>query len=186
MTDQEELSWIEAARQGDETAFEKIYHRYKTSLFGLAQSLMGNPEDAEDVLQEAFIRVFHKLPSLRKPQSLVYWLRQVVYRIGLDHLRKYKGQRTSPLEDRFSQPFGPVVRPPEEAAMERERLDWLRRALEQLPPRYRAFVLLRELDGLTYQEIADIVGTTANGVRLGLHRARKMLRHLLSQTAGEE
>lgn len=100
-TETEERAWVEAALRGDQVAFEQIFNRYKTLLFSLAQHLVGGADEAEDVVQQAFIKAFRSLSTMRDPGSLGPWLRRILYTTSLDFLRRRKRRAEYPLDDRL-------------------------------------------------------------------------------------
>jgi len=185
MTESEERAWVEAARRGDESAFEQIFHRYQIPLFNMAQHLVGGPDEAEDVVQQAFIKAFRSLSTIREPGSLGPWLRRIVYTTSLDFLRRRKRRAEYPLDERLRHPGGAAM-DPERGTLVQEQQRMLQQALQQMSPRYRTYILLREFDGLSYDEIAVTLGEPITTVRVALFRAREQLRALLRQIAGEE
>lgn len=182
---EEEQAWLKAALQGDESGYEKIFRHYERSLFNLARRIVKDPKTAEDVLQESFIKAFRHLSSVRKDRSLGPWLRKIVYRTSIDAVRRYKRRREAPLDTRIDMGVPPGLNP-EKEAMVQERVDMVDQALQALSPRYRTYIVLREVDGLSYKEIAQTLDVPLSTVRITLHRARKQLHELLRQMAGEE
>jgi RNA polymerase sigma-70 factor (ECF subfamily) len=185
MSEEEQRAWVEAAQQGDERAFADIFYHYQVSLFNLARHLVGDPDEAEDVVQKAFVKAFRSLSRIRRPTSLESWLRTIVYTTSIDHLRRRKRKRELPLDDRLRQPTVPFPGPEQEALLQ-ERIDLVQRALQEMPPRYRTYILLREFEGLSYDQMVETLGEPITTVRVALFRARKLLRELLRQMAGEE
>ncbi len=185
MGEVEQRSWVEAAQRGDESGFEQIFRHYQVSLFNMARQLVGDPDEAEDVVQQSFIKAFRALSKIREPGSLEYWLRRIVYTTSMDTLRKRKRQAEMPLDDTLRQRHVRSIGPAEEAIIQ-ERLDLVQQALQQMSERYRIYIILREFEGLSYQEMAEVLGEPLTTVRVALFRAREQLRELLRQIAGEE
>ncbi len=186
MSEQEVQAWVEAARKGDQDAFARIVEQYQYSLFNAARAIMRNPEDAEDVVQEAFIKAYHNLHAIRDPGKLKLWLRQIVVRASIDTLRRQKNQRSeSALDDRMRVHSVPG-RTPEQDAVVQEDMHLVQEALAQMNPRYRSYIVLREIDGLSYDEIAEVLGESFSTVRVTLFRAREQLRAILRNLRGEE
>jgi RNA polymerase sigma-70 factor (ECF subfamily) len=184
MTEAEERAWVEAARRGDEDAFSQIFFRYQGALYNLAQHLVGNPDEAEDVVQQAFIKAFRALRTMRDPGSLGPWLRRILFTTGLDHLRRRKRRAELPLDDRLRHRLSSAYDPERETVLH-ERQELVHRALQRMSPRYRAYILLREFEGLSYDEIGQVTGEPLTTVRVALFRAREQLRGILRQMAGE-
>jgi RNA polymerase sigma-70 factor (ECF subfamily) len=185
MSEEELRAWVKAAQQGDERAFADIFYQYQVTLFNMARQLVGDPDEAEDVVQKAFVKAFRSLSRLREPTRLESWLRKIVYTTGIDHLRGRKRKREMPLDERLRPPTEPFPGPEREALLQ-ERIDLVQQALQEMPPRYRTYIVLREFDGLSYDQIGEVLDEPITTVRVALFRARKMLRELLRQMAGEE
>jgi RNA polymerase sigma-70 factor (ECF subfamily) len=166
-------------RCGDESAFEEIYDRFSPMVYGLCLRLGGDPIRAQDLSQEVFLRVFKGLPRYRGGSSLKTW----IYRITLNHCRGRLGRRTLSTEDWGAERWehGPVdpARGPEETLLARDREELVAAALLALPVRFREAVVLRDLDGLSYDEIAAVLGARAGTVRSRIARGRERLRVLL-------
>ena len=185
MSEEEQRAWFEAARKGDESAFEQIFRYHQVSLFNWARHLVGDPDEAEDVVQQAFIKIYRALPQVREAGALDYWLKRVVYTTSMDHLRQRKRRAETSWDDRLRRHNIPG-RGPEADALFQEQLELVQAAMQRLPERYRAYILLREFEGKSYGEIAEIMGEPTSTVRVVLFRARERLRELLRQMAGEE
>jgi len=185
MSQSEQRSWVEAAQQGDESAYAQIFYHYQVSLFNLARHLVGDPDEAEDVVQQTFIKAFRQLPRMRDPDSLGFWLRRILYTTSMDLLRRRKRKAEYPLDDQLRHKHAPSQSPEKDAIIQ-EQLDLVSWALQQMPERYRAYILLREFEGLSYKEIAKTLGEPLTTVRVALFRAREKMRELLQQMAGED
>jgi RNA polymerase sigma-70 factor (ECF subfamily) len=186
MSELEVQAWVEAARKGDQDAFAQIVQHYQYALFNTARAIMRNPEDAEDVVQEAFLKAYHNLHAIRDPSKLKLWLRQIVVRACIDKLRHQKNlKRESELNDQIKVHSVPG-RTPEQEALVQEDMHLVQQALAQMNPRYRSHIVLREIDGLSYDEIAESLGESFSTVRVTLFRAREQLRIILRKLSGEE
>lgn len=168
-------------RYGDETAFEEIYDRFGAMVFNLALRLCGEPEEAADLSQETFLKIHRHLAGFRGRSSLKTW----VYRVAINCCRsRYKRQRVwrsrllSDSEERLER-LPDSRRSPEERAIARSAVDSIEQALDQLPPIYREAVLLRDIEGLTYEEISHVLGQRLGTVRSRIARGRERLRVLL-------
>jgi RNA polymerase sigma-70 factor (ECF subfamily) len=175
---------IVRAQAGDEEAFRDLVERYKKRAYWVAFNLVNDENEARDISQEAFIRVFRNIAKFDLRFKFYTWLYQIVTNLSIDALRKRQGQRRVSLEDVGD------VRAVQQSAHERlERLELKERVaevLETLPPKYKAVLSLRELEGLSSKEIATIVGSTHATVRWRLHRARSLFRDAWEARFGKE
>jgi RNA polymerase sigma-70 factor (ECF subfamily) len=185
MSEEEQRAWVEAARQGDERAFAQIFNHYHVHFFHLVCHLLGDADEAEDVVQQTFIKAFRSLQHMRDPGSLDSWLRRILYTTTMDVLRSRKRRRELPLDDKWRQRQARAVSPERDALLQ-EQVQRVQEALRQMPPRYRAYIILRELEGLTYEEIAETLGKPITTVRVALFRARERLREILRQLGEED
>ena len=155
-------------RQGDEEAFVQAYRLIGGSLFGTATRLLGRPEEAEEVVQETFVRFFQNAISIRAG-NLKSWLHRVTINQCLDRL-KAKGRRTEALPDELVAERASTSSP--------ERLD-LARAVASLPAQARTVFLLHDLEGWKHREVAEALGISEGTSKSQLFRAREMLRRRL-------
>lgn len=172
---------------GDVLGFEQIVRHYSGMVFSLAARLVG-PADAEDVVQETFLRAWHGLGRFRGESSLKTWL----YAIALNRARARHGTLSRlravfiPGKTREDDPFASLddaadpALSPEDNAVLAERRRRLREALRTLPDEFRTAVVLRDLEGLSYEEVADVLGVPIGTVRSRLARGRALLKEKLS------
>ena len=174
----EEEAWIRRAQAGEEEAFAWLVRSYEVRAYRVARSLIANEEDARDVAQEAFLRVFRSLERFDFGYAFSTWLHRIVTNLAIDYLRKRRVvAKGGSLEDEESQAPELVDQRVEDpsAGLEREEtVDEVHRCLEALAPHFQSVLVLRELEGLSCAEIADIVGATNVTVRWRLHRGRKL------------
>lgn len=176
MTD-EERALVARAQGGDRPAFEELVTRHGARIHGLVlRMLRGNREEAEDVTQEVFLRAFEALPRFRGDSGFYTWLYRIAVNRTLHRLEKKK-LPTTPLED--LQVADPSEEPAQ-AAVSGELGQALKAALDRLSDGSRTVFLLREAQGLSHDEIAEVLGIAAGAVRVRLHRAKKELVRLLS------
>jgi RNA polymerase sigma-70 factor (ECF subfamily) len=166
-------------RIGDETAFREIYDRFSPMVYNLCLRLAGDRTMAQDLSQEVFLRVFKGLPRFRGSSSLKTW----IYSIALNHCRGRLGRRGLELEDwdaqRWSRgPADPALSP-EEDLLARDGERRIAVALLALPVKFREAVVLRDLEGLSYEEIAAVLRVRTGTVRSRIARGRERLRQLL-------
>lgn len=158
---------VAAARDGDAAAFDEVYRRYYRLVHGVLLTRVA-PADADDLLQDVFLRAWRLLPSLRDPAAFGGWLATIARHRAIDHLRAQP--RSEPFED--------VSVPP--AADADARAAQALAAIRALPPAYREPLLLRLVEGLTGPEIAERTGLTPGSVRVTLCRGLKLLRARLA------
>jgi len=179
---------IRAAQQGDQDAFEQLVRTYDQSVLRLAMNLLRSAEDARDVYQEAFLRVYKNLDSFRFDCSFHTWLYRIVTNICLDQLRKRKVRKEeSPVVDTPEGPLDRMDSFEEEAAeSDPERSLWNRQlkqkidsALEDLTPRERMVFELRHYQGLRLRNIGEMLGTTEEAAKNCLFRATQKMRAVL-------
>lgn len=165
---------VRAARLGDEDAFGEIVDRYGPGMLRYARRLVGgNDSDAAEAVQEAFISAWRGLESFRGESSLRTWLFRLVHRRAVD-LNRYR--RPTPIDDELLSRMVRVADDnPLQDLLDGELLEALQQALDELPWNQRAAWLLREVEGLGYDEIAQALGTTVGSVRGQLHRGRRQL-----------
>jgi RNA polymerase sigma-70 factor (ECF subfamily) len=181
-------SLIRAAQRGDQDAFEQLVRTYDQSVLRLAMNLLRSPEDARDVYQEAFLRVYRNLHAFRFDCSFHTWLYRIMTNICLDQLRKRKVRKEEPAVVETSE--GPIDRMEafEEDAAEAdpERSMWNRQlkrkiedALQDLTPRERLVFELRHYQGLRLRNIGEMLGTTEEAAKNCLFRATQKMRSVL-------
>lgn len=181
---------VEAARAGQSSAFGELVRRHQGRLYPTLLRLTGSAEDAQDLLQESFLRAYRKLGRYKGDSSFYTWLYRLAVNLALSHRRRRKGPaRFSELQTPAGAALEPAADPeqsdptlPAELA-EREAL--VQAALDALAPDHRAVVVLKEFDGLRYEEIAATLGVPVGTVRSRLHRARRELRDRLEQVLDE-
>ncbi len=169
---------IRAAQEGDEAAFAELVRRHERRAYRVARNLVPSREDALDLAQEAFLRVFRNIDRFDFHHEFTTWLYRIVTNLGIDHLRKRRPAVStaslSPEDDGdldLPDAEGPT---PTESVESRETAEQVRACIDSLAPHFRAVLTLRELEGLPCTEIADIVGATHVTVRWRLHRGRKL------------
>ncbi|MEZ6019470.1 MAG: sigma-70 family RNA polymerase sigma factor [Planctomycetota bacterium] len=166
---------------GDPQAFGELVERHQSRVWRVARGLVGSDEDAQDIAQEAFLRVYRGLEGFDPQFAFSTWLYRIVTNLCIDHLRK-KRRHTSLSAGADDLDDGPLMTDlpdpreegPADGLMALETAGEVRTVLEGLAPHFRTALVLRELEGLSCKEIADIVGVTHVTVRWRLHRGRKL------------
>ena len=167
-------------------SWEQIVTEHSGRVYRLAYRLTGNQHDAEDLTQETFIRVFRSLSSYT-PGTFEGWLHRITTNLFLDQVRRRRRIRMEPLGDDARLLAGPIGLGSPERGFEHANLDGdVQRALDALSPEFRAAVVLCDIEGLSYEEIAATLGIKLGTVRSRIHRARAQLREQLAHRAPQE
>lgn len=181
----DEASLIRAAQKGDQDAFERLVRMYDHSVLRIAVNLLRSPEEARDVYQEAFLKVYKNLQNFRFDCSFHTWLYRIVTNICLDHLRRRKVRKEEStvvetpdgLVDRVSQlEEGAPHADPERQMWNSELAGKISGALSALTPRERTVFELRHYEGLRLRAIGEIIGTTEEAAKNCLFRATQKMR----------
>ncbi|MGA8255591.1 MAG: RNA polymerase sigma factor SigE [Nocardioides sp.] len=162
--------------------WDEIVEQHSDRVFRLAYRLTGNRHDAEDLTQEVFVRVFRSL-STYSPGTFEGWLHRITTNLFLDQARRKQRIRFDALSDERAARLSSANPAPEAAYADRTFDDDIESALATLPPDFRAAVVLCDVEGLTYEEIAEILGAKLGTVRSRIHRGRAMLRTALAHRA---
>ena len=189
-SDLSEADAIRLAQQGDTAAFERIYRLHNRRVYALCLRMVGNTAEAEDLTQEAFLQLFRKIHTFRGDSAFSTWLHRLSVNVVLMKLRKKTLPETS-LEE--------TTEPDEETGGPRKDVGGpdllltgsldrvnLQRAIEQLPPGYRAAFVLHDVQGYEHNEIAEIMGCSIGNSKSQLHKARMRLRELLQETLRDQ
>src|ERR671922_2111242 len=166
---------LDACRRGEREAFEELVDRTHRQVYTLAYRLVGDRHEAEDVTQEAYLRVHRSLRGFRGDARFETWLYRIVANAAMSHLRRRGrfGDLLAEGQDLVS-PYQPT-RPAEDSVEE----DEIKRALHALPLGQRTAVVLKDIYGFSCQEIADRIGVSEGAVKVRLHRARRRLKELI-------
>jgi RNA polymerase sigma-70 factor (ECF subfamily) len=188
----DETALIRAAQQGDQGAFEQLVMAYDQAVLRLAYNLVRSEEDAGEIYQEAFLRVFRSLPGFRFESSFPTWLYRIVTNLCMDHLRKRAARRERSgaieLEDGCwnrleAVPDARADGDPQRALMGQELAHRIERGLSELTPRERMVFELRHYEGLRLRAIGEIMGTSEEAAKNCLFRASQKLRLALGDLA---
>ena len=172
-----EQQWIARARHGDADAFEQLVVAYEGPVYRLALRMCGSAEDAREVAQDAFLAAWRGLPAFRGDSRFSSWLYRLTTNAAIDFLRREKHHLGNlPLEEA---PERPDPRQPELLAEQREQQEALQRALDQLSPEHRQVLLLRVVQQMSYDEIAQALSLESGTVKSRISRARRQLREIL-------
>jgi RNA polymerase sigma-70 factor, ECF subfamily len=190
----EDRALVANAQAGDRAAFEELVRRYDSNVLRLALNLMKRPEDARDVYQEAFLKVYRNLHRFRFECSFYTWLYRIVTNVCLDHLRRRQARpedqapemnssgRDEGVADFFErQREHRPTQDPERCLIGKEISQHIASAMEQLSPRERVVFEMKHYQGLKLRAIGDALGTTEETVKNSLFRATRKLRHQLGE-----
>jgi RNA polymerase sigma-70 factor (ECF subfamily) len=175
----DESDLIRLCKQGDLSAFEAIVLKYQDRIHNLCRYMLQDSRDAEDAAQDVFLKVFRSLKDFRPKASLYTWIYRIAVTTCLDYRRKSRREvfRHEPLTEDL--PADGQV--PEQRYESGEIAGLIQRALQKLPEKLRAAIVLREIEELSYEEIAEVLHTSAGTVKSRISRARDKLRHILGK-----
>ncbi|HEV2245624.1 MAG TPA: sigma-70 family RNA polymerase sigma factor [Terriglobia bacterium] len=178
-----ETQLIARAQQGDEQAFAALFEAHKRRVYSLCLRMLGNPTEAEDLTQEAFLQLFRKIGTFRGESAFSTWLHRLSVNVVLMHLRK-KGINQISLDETENSQGEPVKR---DYGDDDRRLVGsidrigLNRAIAELPPGYRTVFILHDVEGYEHNEIAEIMNCSIGNSKSQLHKARLKLREWFQQ-----
>jgi len=183
---------LENALRGDVSAFEEVMIFHEKLVYNIAYRMLSNPDDASDITQEAFIRLFKHMRSFESTNHIKSWLCRVAHNLCIDELRRRKNKPAKSLDETLefedssaSMQLADDDLTPEETVILQDDLDTLQRAIAKLPEEYRTMITLRDLGGLSYQEVAEITELEMGTVKSRLSRARTRLKELFLREQSE-
>jgi RNA polymerase sigma-70 factor, ECF subfamily len=177
---------VTLARSGEKDAFRVLVERYENRLFSCALDVLKNSEDARDIVQEGFVKAYLSLPRFRGQSSFYTWVYRIVLNLSIDYRRKVarRGGDASELDEKTPiETTSPDVAAPLESVFRKEKAQKIQEALSSISPEHRRVIVLREVDGLSYDEIAQVLGISLGTVMSRLHYARKKLQVSLEEFA---
>lgn len=184
----DESALVNEAKAGSYAAFEDLVNRYEKKIYRLGMNITGNREDAEDVLQETFLKAFEHLADFRADSRFYTWIVRIAVNEGLMKLRKRRSDKATPLEDAVNEEGEMVPREfadwkpnPEQLLAQAELEAILQNGIRSLPPTFRTVFYLRDVEGLSTEETAELLDLTVGAVKARLFRARLHLREELSK-----
>src|SRR5579864_3333526 len=184
----DESALVARAREGDLSAFNELVNEYSRKIFRLAKHITQNDEDAEDVLQETFLKAFEHLGNFQGQSKFYTWIVRIAVNESLMKLRKRKSDRTVPLDEPVDTGEDTVVREiavwhenPEQKYSREELANILEEAVESLKPPFRTVFVLRDIEELSTEETAEALGISVPAVKRRLLRARLQLRERLTR-----
>jgi RNA polymerase sigma-70 factor (ECF subfamily) len=189
VTASDETALIEGVRKGDSQAFETLVRIYGPRLTGVARRILRDEDQAREAVQDAFISAFRGRQQFQGEARLGTWLHRIAVNAALQRIRKARRRPEEPIEDllpRFlpdghhANHFPAWTEPPDERLERQETARAVRAAIDQLPETYRTVLMLRDIEEMSGQEVAELLHITPNAVKIRLHRARMALRTLIA------
>lgn len=192
---EEDRSLVEQAKAGDFAALESLLTKYERQVFGVARRIVGQHQDAEEIAQQTFLSVIEHLGQFREESQFRTWLLRIATNHALALLRKRTVRAGPSLNDDSDDGYHGIPHPefiaawretPDEIAMRKETRQHINEALARLNDKHRLVFVLRDIEGLSTRETADILGITVETAKIRLLRARLMLRERLTRLFGDE
>ena len=182
----EEKDLIVLLKQGDERAFEKLVVKYQNYIFRLAFSILRDEEDAKELTQEVFIKIYTSIQGFNNRSTLSTWIYRITYNLCLDHLKKHQKKKrlTSSIDDRENTEILSLKaegHDPEESLERREIRKDIREGLDALSDEHRVLIELKDIRGYSYEEIIAITGLKDGTLKSRLFRARLSLKKYLEE-----
>lgn len=178
---------LERSKAGDVEAFEALVEAYQKRIFNLAYRIVGNYDDAGDMTQEALIRVFKSIAGFREQSSFSTWIYRITTNVCLDEIRRKKNKKVLSLDEEIHMEDGEMKRQfmnddplPDEIAEREELRRVVNEAIHSLPEDHRVIITLRDIQGLSYDEIANVLDCPSGTVKSRISRARNALKNILS------
>ncbi len=183
-----EKALLKKAKNGDIEAFESLVERYQKKVYNIALRMTGNSEDAAEIAQEALIRVFRSLRNFKEEASFSTWIFRITTNLCLDEIRKRKNKQVVYINDEIKLEDGEVKIQiedkspgPEEKAQTNEIRRIVNDAIQSLSEEHRTIIVLRDIEGFSYDEIARIVKCPEGTVKSRINRARQSLKDILKK-----
>lgn len=189
MVDTDDIEILKRCLKGDEKAYRELVERYQRQVYSLVLRMVRQSQDAEDLTQETFVRMFRALDRYDPTRSFAAWLFTIASRLSIDHLRRRKSRpmplvqrEVGSLEEREIEIPDPSIGPDEITSHGEEEVR-TRNLIDSLPPHYRIVVVLRHQQDLSYEEIAEALHLPLGTVKARIHRARALLKQRLEGEA---
>lgn len=185
MNDIEKLL-VKRSKSGDIEAFEQLIFDYQKKAYNIALRIMGNQEDAKDMCQEAFIRIYKSIEGFKEQSSFSTWMYRIVTNVCLDEIRKKKKSEAVSLDGTYETENGEIHfeiasddDTPEESYVRAEKKSIILKSINELSEEYKTAIVLRDIQGFSYEEIANILCCSIGTVKSRINRARNILKNKL-------
>ena len=174
---------LRRACKGDVQAFEELMQSHESRIYAIALRMMGNREDAQDCAQEAMVRIYRAMGSFKGQSALATWIYRITMNTCLDELRRRKARKVTSLDSLVDNGWSPTDTgdTPEEHGLRVEKQNALNQAIQSLPDDMRAAIILRDVKGYSYDEIASILDANVGTIKSRISRGREKLREILSK-----
>lgn len=179
----ENIELVHLAKKGDMYAFEQLLLRHEKIVYHIVLRMMGESEAVEDLSQDVFLKVYRHLPQFDEKSAFSTWIYRIVVNTCIDEMRKRKGKQTYSLEAEIEATDGSYQRQfadhgdtPEQSMLRQELREEVLSAMDTLSPEHKTVVVLRDIQGFSYEEISEMTGTTLGTVKSRLSRARLHLK----------
>jgi RNA polymerase sigma-70 factor (ECF subfamily) len=176
----EEIQLISRCQQGDQEALGEIFDKYHKKVYRIAYGVVRHREEALDIVQEVFVKLFRSIKNFKGRSHFYTYLYRMVMNTAIDHSRKMGKQFVSSLDEEGSfEPSEEIEKGPERILLRKELEEKVKWAMDKLPTEQKVALLFREVEGLSYQEMADAMGCSIGTVMSRLHYGRKRMQELL-------
>ena len=174
---------LRRACKGDVQVFEELMQSHESRIYAIALRMMGNREDAQDCAQEAMVRIYRAMGSFKGQSALATWIYRITMNTCLDELRRRKARKVTSLDSLVDNGWSPTDTgdTPEEHGLRVEKQNALNQAIQSLPDDMRAAIILRDVKGYSYDEIASILDANVGTIKSRISRGREKLREILSK-----
>jgi RNA polymerase sigma-70 factor (ECF subfamily) len=176
----EETEMISRCQQGDQEALKEIYDKYHTKVYRIAYGVVRQKEDALDIVQEVFIKLFHSIKNFKGRSQFYTYLYRMAMNTAIDHTRKGGKRFVSSLDEEGSfEPSDGAEKGPERILLQKELEQRVKVAMDKLSAEQKAAIIFRDVEGLSYQEMAEAMGCSIGTVMSRLHYGRKRMQEFL-------
>jgi len=178
--DREETQMISRCQQGDQEALKEIFDKYHKKVYGIAYGVVRQREEALDIVQEVFIKLFRSIKNFKGRSQFYTYLYRMVMNTAIDHARKAGKQYVSSLDEEGSfEPSDNIEQGPERVLLQKELEGRVKLAMDKLPAEQKAALIFRDVEGLSYQEMSEAMGCSIGTVMSRLHYGRRRVQELL-------
>lgn len=182
---QEETEMISRCQKGDQEALKQIFDKYHKKVYRISYGVVRQREEALDIVQEVFIKLFHSIKNFKGRSQFYTYLYRMTMNTAIDHARKAGKQFFSSLDQEGSfEPPDELEKGPERVLLQKELEERVKWAMSKLPAEQKAALVFRDVEGLSYQEMAEAMGCSIGTVMSRLHYGRKRIQELLKDYVG--
>lgn len=174
---------LSKCKSGDINAFEELITTYEKLIYNISYRMFSNAEDAKDITQEVFIKIYKNINKCTDLNSFKNWACKIASNTCIDELRKRKGIYTDNIDDTLESDYLNETKlkviTPEDSLVNKENISEIQSAINRLSPEYKTLIILRDIHGMNYQEISEIMDTPLGTIKSRIHRARTNLKNIL-------